>query len=184
MPRSWPCCSRGEGFGAGELWGLESPTWLWLSIGGAVAHQVFVALVWRAELHGKRVTGWLGRAAFPLYALVFQTLLLLVSLKRHFGVRRAMGADHFDPAYRSAPLVRRGLFRVTPNAMYVFGFALLWIPGFLLASRAALLSAAFQHAYIWVHYGCTERPDMARIYAPTAASCPGTRGAPGPRARP
>ncbi len=29
---------------------------------------------------------------------------------------------------------------------------------------AALISAAFQHAYIWVHYWCTELPDMRAIY--------------------
>ena len=39
----------------------------------------------------------------------------------------------------------------------------------LLANRigylfVALAVALFQHAYIWVHYYCTEKPDMRRIY--------------------
>ena len=37
-------------------------------------------------------------------------------------------------------------------------------PGLYASSQAALLAAAFNHAYIWVHYFCTELPDMKRIY--------------------
>jgi len=29
---------------------------------------------------------------------------------------------------------------------------------------AALAAALFQHACIWVHYYCTEKPDMELIY--------------------
>ena len=32
-------------------------------------------------------------------------------------------------------------------------------------SLAALAAALFQHAYIWVHYYCTEAPDMDLIYS-------------------
>ena len=55
-------------------------------------------------------------------------------------------------------------FRFIPNSMYTVGFFALWIPALLAGSKAALLAAAFNHAYIWVHYACTERPDMKRIY--------------------
>ena len=48
--------------------------------------------------------------------------------------------------------------------MYTFGLLVVWLPGLLAASKTALLSAAFSHVYIWVHYYCTERPDMRRIY--------------------
>jgi hypothetical protein len=65
---------------------------------------------------------------------------------------------------RSTPLVRDGIFRFTPNAMYVFGLGALWIPAFALQSTAALIGAAFSHAYIWVHYLTVEGPDMRRIY--------------------
>lgn len=87
------------------------------------------------------------------------------SVHRYFGFRRAAGIDHFDPAYRSLPLVRKGIFRWTPNGMYVFGLLILWIPGLCLRSTAALAVALFSHLYIWVHYYCTEKPDMARIHA-------------------
>jgi hypothetical protein len=49
--------------------------------------------------------------------------------------------------------------------MYAFGFLLIWFPGLWYASLAALAAALFSHLYIWVHYYCTERPDMQRIYA-------------------
>jgi hypothetical protein len=48
--------------------------------------------------------------------------------------------------------------------MYVFGIGALWIPAFALQSTAALIGAAFSHAYIWVHYLTVEGPDMRRIY--------------------
>ena len=90
---------------------------------------------------------------------------LFYSVKKYFGVKRAFGIDHFDKSYRNKPLVREGIFRFVRNGMYVFGFLMLWIPGLLLSSKAALLVALFHHTYVWVHYCCTEKPDMERIYA-------------------
>ena len=91
-------------------------------------------------------------------------LYLFYSVARYFGFLRATGQDHFDEAYRTKPFVRKGIFRYTRNGMYVFGFLVFWIPGLWYASNAALLVALFNHAYIWVHYFATERPDMRRIY--------------------
>jgi len=93
------------------------------------------------------------------------TIYLFYSVARFFGFRRALGADHFDPSYRELPLVRQGIFRFTRNSMYTFGFGAIWLPGLFYASQAALLSALFSHLYIWVHYFCTELPDMRRIYS-------------------
>ena len=102
----------------------------------------------------------------PLAAvLMIPTVYVFYSVVAHFGIIRAAGADHFDHNYRSKPLVRNGIFRYTGNAMYTFGLLALWIPGILLASPAALLTGMLQHAYIWVHYFCTELPDMRRIYS-------------------
>jgi protein-S-isoprenylcysteine O-methyltransferase Ste14 len=92
------------------------------------------------------------------------------SVARYFGLARAYGADHFDPAYRTRGLVQQGIFRLSPNAMYVFGFLLLWAPGLWFRSTAALVFAAFSHAYIWVHYYATERPDMQVLYGSPPAS--------------
>ncbi|MCJ7734440.1 MAG: hypothetical protein MUP11_07815 [Anaerolineales bacterium] len=90
---------------------------------------------------------------------------LLYSFKRFFGVKRALGMDHFQPEiYRDFPMVKQGIFRWTNNSMYVFGFLFFWIPGLLLNARAALLAALFNHLYIWVHYYFTEYPDMQFIY--------------------
>ncbi len=82
-----------------------------------------------------------------------------------------MGIDHFDKSYRDRPFVREGIFRFTRNSMYVFGLLILWIPGLLYASKAALLIALFNHVYVLVHYHCTERPVMRRIYAGLSAIC-------------
>jgi hypothetical protein len=48
--------------------------------------------------------------------------------------------------------------------MYVYGFFILWIIAILFRSKEALLLAAFNHLYIWVHYYYTEKPDMDYIY--------------------
>jgi hypothetical protein len=98
--------------------------------------------------------------------MAFPAAYLFYSVARYFGFRRAMGIDHFDPAYRSLPFVRQGIFRFTSNGMYVFGFFLLWVPGLWWASSAALAVALFSHLYIWVHYYTTELPDIRRIYGP------------------
>ena len=89
---------------------------------------------------------------------------LMHSVLKYFGVKRALGIDHFDPAARNLPMVTQGIFKYVGNAMYTVGFLALWIPGILWASKAALLSAAFSHLYIWVHYFTVEKPDMAVIY--------------------
>ena len=104
-----------------------------------------------------------------LVALV-PAIYLFYSVKRYFGFRRAFGIDHFDESYRSLPFVRKGIFRFTRNGMYVYGFLLLWVPGFWFASLAALSVALFNHLYIWVHYFATELPDMKRIYGQARAA--------------
>jgi len=96
--------------------------------------------------------------------LLVPILYLFYSLVRYFGLKRALGIDHFDPGYREKPLVRKGIFKYVNNSMYIFGLLILWLPGLLLASKAALLAALFGHVYIWVHYFTVELPDMRVIY--------------------
>jgi len=86
------------------------------------------------------------------------------SVVRYFGMLRASGADHFDTRYRDLPLVKQGIFRYTDNAMYTYAFLGLWIIGIAAASWLSLVVAALSHVYIWVHYFCTEKPDMDLIY--------------------
>ena len=117
--------------------------------------------------------GWSNRGTWDIHlwlgwgmalVLFVPSVYLIISVRRYFTFRRAFGIDHFDPTYRSLPMVREGIFRFSANAMYVFGFFMLWVPAFLFQSTAALVVAAFSHSYIWVHYYATERPDMKRIY--------------------
>lgn len=93
-------------------------------------------------------------------------IYLFYSVKKYFTIERAYGIDHFDKNYNE-PYEKRGIFRFTDNGMYVFGLMILYLPGLLLLSKAALVVALFNHIYIWVHYFCTERPDMEEIYGKT-----------------
>lgn len=96
--------------------------------------------------------------------LLVPILYLFYSLVKYFGLKQALGIDHFDAGYREKPLVRKGIFKYASNSMYIFGLLILWLPGLLLASKAALLAALFGHVYIWVHYFTVELPDMRYIY--------------------
>ena len=78
--------------------------------------------------------------------LLLPALYLFYSVRTYFGFKRAYGIDHFDASYRNMPFVKQGIFRFTSNAMYTFGFFLLWVPGFLFLSQAALLAALFNHS--------------------------------------
>jgi Phospholipid methyltransferase len=107
----------------------------------------------------------------PIFSWVFSLIVtvpaayLFYSVRKYFGFRRAFGIDHFDASYRKLPFVREGIFKLSDNAMYTYGFLILYIPGLLLHSKAALLAAIFNHLYIWVHFYCTESPDIKRMYA-------------------
>ena len=96
--------------------------------------------------------------------LVVPAVDLFYSVVKYFGMDRAFGIDHFHPdEARNKPFVKQGIFKYTDNGMYAYGFLLLWIPGLLWFSKAALLVALFNHIYIWVHYYATELPDIKRI---------------------
>lgn len=92
-----------------------------------------------------------------------EIIYLFYSVKKYFSMERALGIDHFVKSYRK-PFEKKGIFRYMDNAMYICGFLILYLPGLLLLSKAALVVAVFNHLYIWVHYFCTERPDMVEIY--------------------
>jgi hypothetical protein len=96
--------------------------------------------------------------------LLIPALYLLYSVIRYFGIKRAVGEDHFKTGYSQLPFVREGIFRYTDNGMYIYGFLFFWISAFWFGSLAGLIVAAFNHLYIWVHYYCTERPDIRHIY--------------------
>lgn len=100
----------------------------------------------------------------------------------HFTIARALGGDHFRDDLAALPLVRKGAFAATPNAMYGLAFLGLWGISLVFGSWNALVVALFQHTYIWVHMYCTEAPDMARIHgAPPARTGDAQSPAPGAR---
>ena len=104
-------------------------------------------------------------AYFIAGVLMIPLLYLLYSLRKYFGFNRAIGIDHFYPEkFKEEQMVNQGIFKYTANGMYVFGLLILWIPGILYQSKAALAMALFNHLYIWVHYYFTELPDMKVIY--------------------
>ena len=117
---------------------------------------------------------WIDRGSLDLH-IVPQTVLTILltlpgfyamySVKRYFGLMRASGADHFDPQYRHMPFVKGGIFRFTSNGMYLYAFLLFWAIAIGFNSSSALIVAAFSHAYIWVHFYATEKPDMNFLYA-------------------
>jgi hypothetical protein len=192
---------------SGQLWGISTQTWLWIAVAIPVLHQIVVALLWRAELHHRKMTGWFGERGFAIYKVIFTvlfagrpvTLILLgisnantldmspalayvlavvlfipfaytmYSVIHYFGIDRAYGEDHFKPdVYRKRPFVKQGMFKYTDNAMYKFGFLILWSIALVFLSKAALLAAAFSHLYIWTHFYFTELPDIRRIYDKTS----------------
>ena len=194
--------SNVNGFNQGQLWGVDTLTWLYWLVGITIMHQVFVWFCWRTELYSGLLSRWFGHRAFAVYAALFflfiisrpvlvtllavanrdtipinqtfgvtlvivlaaPSIYLMYSIGRYFGFKRAFGIDHFDTSYRGKSLVRKGIFRYTNNGMYVFGLLILWIPGVLFSSLTALTAALFSHIYIWVHFFCTEKPDMGFIY--------------------
>jgi len=96
--------------------------------------------------------------------LLLPALYTFWSVARYFGLVRAMVGDHFRLKYRTLPLETRGIFQFSSNAMYAYGFLLLWAIALLNRSFPALIIAAFQHIYIWVHYYTVEKRDLDIIF--------------------
>ena len=88
----------------------------------------------------------------------------MYSVKKYFGFLRAAGADHFDPKYRDLPFESRGIFKWTPNAMYVFAIGIPFSFAVATGSQSMFIVAIYTYISIWLHYFCTEKPDFAVIY--------------------
>ena len=88
----------------------------------------------------------------------------MYSVKKYFGFLRASGADHFDPKYRNMSFEKRGIFKWTPNAMYVFAIGIPF--GFAVAtgSQSMFVVSIYSYISIWLHYFCTEKEDFKVIY--------------------
>ena len=144
-------------FGVRKAFYLYSIGFSLLFVGRLIA-IIFVAVSNQGSLPISPIFAY-GVAAIILPIVIYRGY----SVKVYFTAERAYGIDHFDRSY-DVPFVKKGIFKYTNNGMYIYGLMVLYLPGLLLLSTAALLAALFGHIYIWVHYYCTERPDMAFIY--------------------
>jgi len=140
---------------------------------GFRAYLVIFFVLFGARFISLGLLAWLDRASLNMSEAprVLITIVLTVlsvyaiySVHRYFGLARAAGADHFEDRYRKIPFVKQGIFRFTSNGMYIYAFLVFWAIGVGFNSSAALIIAGFSHAYIWVHYFATEKPDMDYIY--------------------
>ena len=106
--------------------------------------------------------GWF---AWSLAVIIFiPGIYTMYSVKKYFGFLRAAGADHFDLKYRNMPFERRGIFKWSPNAMYVFAIGIPF--GFAIAtgSQSMFVVSIYTYISIWLHYFCTEKEDFKVIY--------------------
>ena len=106
--------------------------------------------------------GWL---AWILSIILFiPGVYTMYSVKKYFGFLRAAGADHFDPKYRDMPFENRGIFKWSPNAMYVFAIGIPFAFATATGSQSMFVVAIYTYISIWLHYFCTEKEDFKVIY--------------------
>jgi len=92
----------------------------------------------------------------------------MYSVIHYFGFRRAFGLDHFDASVRHKGLVKGGAYRYIRNVMYLIVLPVFFVPGLLWGSVSSLILGVFHFIYVWVHFYCTELPDMSVIYGKAA----------------
>ena len=88
----------------------------------------------------------------------------MYSVKKYFGFFRAAGADHFDSKYKTMPFEKRGIFKWTANAMYVFAIGIPFAFATAAGSQSMFIVAIYTYISIWLHYFCTEKEDFKVIY--------------------
>ena len=57
-----------------RVWGLSACGWLAISWILAGVHQFYIMFCWRMEFFHKKISAWLGQAAFPVYRAGFNIL--------------------------------------------------------------------------------------------------------------
>ena len=73
---------------------------------------------------------------------------------------RATGIDHFDPSYKNIPFEKRGIFKWSSNAMYVFGIGIPFSFAVATGSQSMFIVAIYTYICIWLHYFCTEKEKL------------------------
>ena len=106
-----------------------------------------------------------GLLAWIVSLIIFiPAIYTFYSVEKYFGLKRATGADHFDSKYRDIPFERRGVFKWTPNAMYVFAIGIPFAFAVATGSQSMFVVAIYTYISIWLHYFCTEKEDFKVIY--------------------
>ncbi len=106
--------------------------------------------------------GWF---AWVLSIIVFiPGAYTMYSVKKYFGFVRAAGADHFDPKYRDMAFEKRGIFKWSSNAMYVFVLAVPFAFATAAGSQSMFIVAVYSYISIWLHYFFTEKEDFKIVY--------------------
>ncbi len=135
-------------------------------VGFAALAFVRVSTVWwlaMAEPGGAMLPDPWRAVAVGVMAVAFVSIM--ASVKLTFGMERAFGLDHWEPERcRELGYVARGLHRWVPNAMYVFAPSVLFVAAIGWGSYPALVVCLANWALLWVHYYCTEKPDLETIY--------------------
>ena len=127
-----------------------------------LGRMIFIIILAASNENTFNLDPFLGYSISGIITIV--TVYALYSVKKYFGMKRAAGLDHFDSSIAKLPFVKKGIFKYTSNGMYTYAFLIIYIPAILYQSSASLLVAIFSHIYIWVHYYCTELPDIKTIY--------------------
>lgn len=136
--------------------------WAFVFMAFFAGRFLFLAGLSLADYGSLRLSAWIHIPAGII--LILPAIYGIYTVKRYFGIERSLGGDHFREKYRRMPFVKKGAYRFTDNVMYSLIFLALWGIALLCNSGAALIIAAFQHAYIWVNFYCTEKPDMEIMY--------------------
>jgi len=106
-----------------------------------------------------------GLLAWILSIILFiPGIYTMYSVKKYFGFFRAAGADHFDLKYRDMPFEKRGIFKWSPNAMYIFAIGIPFAFAVATGSKSMFIIAIYTYISIWLHYFCTEKEDFKYIY--------------------
>ena len=106
--------------------------------------------------------GWL---AWIISIIIFiPGIYTMYSVKKYFGFIRAAGADHFDLKYKNMPFEKRGIFKWSSNAMYMFGLSIPFAFAISTGSESMFIVSVYSYISIWLHYFCTEKEDFKVIY--------------------
>ena len=171
--------------------GIGALEWFLIAMTIPLIHQAYVWICWRSELCWKSISNTIGFKGYVIFffILIISRLSAIVlclvdygslyrhswlawvlgaytmySVKKYFGFLRAAGADHFDPKYRNLSFERRGIFKWTPNAMYVFAIGIPFSFAVATGSQSMFVVAIYTYISIWLHYFCTEKEDFKIIY--------------------